>query len=115
MADDKLDAPAFLRMLAQNDYMIDKGTLPDGKRLEEIATEIENLLRVCEKLVENDSVPELSYGEHDGDICPFCEAEWEYTYRKRDKTYIHETLANINHKPGCKIVEARQVIASMKR
>ena len=43
MADDKLDAPAFLRMLAQNDYMIDKGTLPDGKRLEEIATEIEEL------------------------------------------------------------------------
>ena len=48
MADDKLDAPAFLRMLAQNDYMIDKGMLSDGRRLEEIATEIDVLRRNLE-------------------------------------------------------------------
>lgn len=39
----------FLRSLAQNDYMIDQHTLPDGKNLEHVADWLDEMLVALEE------------------------------------------------------------------
>lgn len=56
-AHDELPDALFLRSLAQNDYMIDGGFLPDGARLNDIAARLEALSIVEE--MEEDLMKEI--------------------------------------------------------